>query len=166
MVFNQNEPFMLNRYHVVDVGHRIVGVGSVGMRAYLALLLGNDDNDPLFLQVKESTLPAHAPYVAPLPSLMANITACVWSLDSAPCRLQRYYAGRYPRRRASLLRAPDEKHEGIDSRGVSHRRGILLLCRGVRSIVVEGTCPRWRRCRHQRLLRRIHSARRSLGKLG
>jgi len=55
--------FMLNRYHLVDVGHRIVGVGSVGTRAYLALLMGNDDNDPLFLQVKEATAPAHAPYL-------------------------------------------------------------------------------------------------------
>ena len=42
--------------------HRIVGVGSVGTRAYLALLMGNDDNDPLFLQVKEAVSPAHAPY--------------------------------------------------------------------------------------------------------
>jgi uncharacterized protein (DUF2252 family) len=59
--------FMLNRYHVVDVVHRVVGVGSVGTRAYLALLMGNDDNDPLFLQVKECASPAHAPYVPPLP---------------------------------------------------------------------------------------------------
>ena len=59
--------FMLNRYHVVDVAHRVVGVGSVGTRAYLALLMGNDDNDPLFLQVKECVEPAHAPYLPPLP---------------------------------------------------------------------------------------------------
>src|SRR5579862_5834756 len=59
--------FMLRRYHVVDVAHRIVGVGSVGTRAYLALLFGNSDDDPLFLQVKEAAAPAHAPYVPPLP---------------------------------------------------------------------------------------------------
>ena len=59
--------FMLSRYHVADICHRVVGVGSVGTRAYLALLFGNDDNDPLFLQVKESVAPAHAPYVPPLP---------------------------------------------------------------------------------------------------
>ena len=59
--------FMLNRYHVADICHRVVGVGSVGTRAYLALLFGNDDNDPLFLQVKESAAPAHAPYVPKLP---------------------------------------------------------------------------------------------------
>ncbi len=59
--------YMLSRYHVVDVAHRIVGVGSVGTRAYLALLFGNGDDDPLFLQIKESVSPAHAPYVPPLP---------------------------------------------------------------------------------------------------
>jgi len=59
--------FMLARYHVVDVAHRVVGVGSVGTRAYLALLFGNSDNDPLFLQVKEAVAPAHAPYLPPLP---------------------------------------------------------------------------------------------------
>jgi len=55
--------FMLARYHVADVAHRVVGVGSVGTRAYLALLFGNGDGDPLFLQVKESVAPAHGPYV-------------------------------------------------------------------------------------------------------
>ena len=59
--------FMLSRYHVADVAHRVVGVGSVGTRAYLALLFGNGDNDPLFLQVKEAAPPAHGPYVPQLP---------------------------------------------------------------------------------------------------
>jgi uncharacterized protein (DUF2252 family) len=57
---------MLSRYHVADVAHRVVGVGSVGTRAYLALLFGNGDNDPLFLQVKEAAPPAHAPYLPQL----------------------------------------------------------------------------------------------------
>jgi uncharacterized protein (DUF2252 family) len=57
--------FMLNRYGVTDVVHRVVGVGSVGTRAYLALLFGNGDDDPLFLQLKEATSPAHAPYLPP-----------------------------------------------------------------------------------------------------
>jgi uncharacterized protein (DUF2252 family) len=57
---------MLNRYHIADVAHRVVGVGSVGTRAYLVLLFGNSDDDPLFLQVKEATNPAHAPYLPPL----------------------------------------------------------------------------------------------------
>jgi uncharacterized protein (DUF2252 family) len=59
--------FMLNRYHLADVAHRVVGVGSVGTRAYLALLFENGENDPLFPQVKESVETAHAPYLPPLP---------------------------------------------------------------------------------------------------
>jgi uncharacterized protein (DUF2252 family) len=55
--------FMLGRYAVADVAHRVVGVGSVGTRAYLALCFGNGDDDPLFLQVKEAITPAHAPYL-------------------------------------------------------------------------------------------------------
>jgi uncharacterized protein (DUF2252 family) len=57
--------FMLRRYSVADVCHRVVGVGSVGLRAYLVLLFGNGDDDPLFLQVKEAVAPAHAPYLPP-----------------------------------------------------------------------------------------------------
>jgi uncharacterized protein (DUF2252 family) len=56
--------FMFNKYRIADVAHRVVGVGSVGTRAYLVLLFGNGDGDPLFLQVKEATVPAHAPFVA------------------------------------------------------------------------------------------------------
>jgi uncharacterized protein (DUF2252 family) len=55
--------YMLSRYHIADVAHRVVGVGSIGTRAYLALLLGNSDEDPLFLQVKEAGVPVHAPYL-------------------------------------------------------------------------------------------------------
>jgi uncharacterized protein (DUF2252 family) len=58
--------FMLARYHVAAVAHRVVGVGSVGTRDYLVLLFGNGDDDPLFLQVKESVMAAHARYLPPL----------------------------------------------------------------------------------------------------
>jgi uncharacterized protein (DUF2252 family) len=66
LTLSRERRFMLSRYRVADVAHRVVGVGSVGTRAYLALLFGNGDNDPLFLQVKEATIPAHAPYLPPL----------------------------------------------------------------------------------------------------
>jgi uncharacterized protein (DUF2252 family) len=58
---------MLGRYHVADVCHRVVGIGSVGTRAYLALMFGIGDDDPLFLQVKECVPAAHAPYLPKLP---------------------------------------------------------------------------------------------------
>jgi uncharacterized protein (DUF2252 family) len=46
---------LLERFEVVDVAHKVVGVGSVGTRAFIALLQGRDEQDPLFLQVKEAT---------------------------------------------------------------------------------------------------------------
>jgi uncharacterized protein (DUF2252 family) len=64
--------YLLGRYHVVDVAQRVVGVGSVGTRDYIVLLFGNDEHDPLFLQVKEATAPGAEPYVAPLPREFRN----------------------------------------------------------------------------------------------
>src|SRR5215203_6595446 len=45
---------LLDRYHFVDTARKVVGVGSVGTRAYVVLLEGRDQDDPLFLQVKEA----------------------------------------------------------------------------------------------------------------
>jgi len=44
----------LEEYRYVHVAYKMVGVGSVGTRCYIMLLLGRDHNDPLFLQVKEA----------------------------------------------------------------------------------------------------------------
>ena len=54
---------LLERYRFVDLARKVVGVGSVGTRAWIALMLGRDDRDPLFLQFKEaqpSVLEAYA----------------------------------------------------------------------------------------------------------
>ncbi len=45
---------LLRKYHLVDVAHKVVGVGSVGTRCYVALLMGSEEGDPLFLQVKQA----------------------------------------------------------------------------------------------------------------
>jgi uncharacterized protein (DUF2252 family) len=46
---------LLERFQVVDLARKVVGVGSVGTRAWIGLLEGRDGEDPLFLQVKEAT---------------------------------------------------------------------------------------------------------------
>jgi uncharacterized protein (DUF2252 family) len=46
---------LLERFQLVDVARKVVGVGSVGTRAFIVLLQGRDQGDPLFLQVKEAT---------------------------------------------------------------------------------------------------------------
>jgi uncharacterized protein (DUF2252 family) len=55
---------LLERFEFVDAARKVVGVGSVGTRAFIVLLQGRDMDDPLFLQIKEATasvLEAHLP---------------------------------------------------------------------------------------------------------
>lgn len=55
--------FLFDRYRPIDVGFKVVGTGSVGTRDYIVLLLGHDEDDPLFLQVKEEPPSHYAPYL-------------------------------------------------------------------------------------------------------
>jgi len=54
---------LLARYRVVDVGFKVVGTGSVGLRDYVVYLEGNGPYDPLFIQIKEEVASAYAPYL-------------------------------------------------------------------------------------------------------
>src|SRR3954471_7658276 len=45
---------LLDGYRFVDMARKVVGVGSVGTRAWIVLMSGRDGNDPLFLQCKEA----------------------------------------------------------------------------------------------------------------
>ena len=45
---------LLEEFELSDLARKVVGVGSVGTRAYIALMLGRDGQDPLFLQMKEA----------------------------------------------------------------------------------------------------------------
>jgi uncharacterized protein (DUF2252 family) len=54
---------LLERFQIVDAARKVVGVGSVGTRAFIVLLQGRDAQDPLFLQVKEATASVLEPYV-------------------------------------------------------------------------------------------------------
>jgi uncharacterized protein (DUF2252 family) len=55
--------YLLERFQVVDMARKAVGVGSVGTRAFIVLLQGRDAQDPLFLQIKEATASVLEPYV-------------------------------------------------------------------------------------------------------
>ncbi|MER6420533.1 DUF2252 domain-containing protein [Streptomyces sp. NPDC001137] len=68
---SEERRLLLDRYRFVDAARKVVGVGSVGLRCFVVLLTGRDQNDPLFLQIKEARksvweehLP-HGPYVHP-----------------------------------------------------------------------------------------------------
>jgi uncharacterized protein (DUF2252 family) len=54
---------LLQRYTFVDFAQKTVGVGSVGTRCYVVLMRGNDDDDPLFLQIKEASASELEPYL-------------------------------------------------------------------------------------------------------
>ncbi|HEX6753015.1 MAG TPA: DUF2252 domain-containing protein [Solirubrobacterales bacterium] len=56
---------LLDSYRFVDAALKVVGVGSVGTRAWIALMLGRDGGDPLFLQMKEAQRSVLEPYAAP-----------------------------------------------------------------------------------------------------
>ncbi|WP_238324506.1 DUF2252 domain-containing protein [Pseudacidobacterium ailaaui] len=51
------------QYRPVDVGFKVVGTGSVGLRDYLVFMEGNGSGDPLFLQIKEEPVSAYAEYL-------------------------------------------------------------------------------------------------------
>ena len=54
---------LLERFRYVDAARKVVGVGSVGTRAWVVLLLGRDGEDPLFLQAKEAQPSVLEPYL-------------------------------------------------------------------------------------------------------
>ncbi len=49
-----NRRILLEQFQITDFARKVVGVGSVGTRAFIALLTGRDGRDPLFLQAKEA----------------------------------------------------------------------------------------------------------------
>ena len=54
---------LLERFRYADAARKVVGVGSVGTRAWIILMLGHDDNDPLFLQMKEAEASVLEPFL-------------------------------------------------------------------------------------------------------
>ena len=56
---------LFDQYRLVDFARKVVGVGSVGTRSWMALLLGDDDHDALFLQAKEAGPSALEQFVGP-----------------------------------------------------------------------------------------------------
>ena len=58
---------LINRYHPDDIARKVVGVGSVGTRAWVALLHGKDEDDPLVLQMKEANASVVERFYQPAP---------------------------------------------------------------------------------------------------
>jgi len=60
---SRDRRLLLERFRYVDAARKVVGVGSVGTRAWIVLMLGRDDDDPLFLQAKEAEASVLEPYL-------------------------------------------------------------------------------------------------------
>jgi uncharacterized protein (DUF2252 family) len=54
---------LLGQFVLSDFARKVVGVGSVGTRSWIALLLGRDDGEPLFMQIKEANASVLEPYL-------------------------------------------------------------------------------------------------------
>ena len=59
----RNRRRLLESYRYAHMARKVVGVGSVGTRAWIVLFLGRDDQDPLFLQAKEAEASVLEPYL-------------------------------------------------------------------------------------------------------
>ena len=55
---------LLESFHYVHIARKVVGVGSVGTRTWILLMMGRNDRDPLFLQVKEAQASVLEPYLS------------------------------------------------------------------------------------------------------
>ena len=68
---------LLERFRYVDAARKVVGVGSVGTRAWIMLLLGRDNADPLFLQFKEAEASVLEPFLgaSDVPSSTASASS-------------------------------------------------------------------------------------------
>jgi uncharacterized protein (DUF2252 family) len=56
---------LLEEFQLTDIARKVVGVGSVGTRAWVALMLGRDGQDPLFLQLKEAEASVFEEHLGP-----------------------------------------------------------------------------------------------------
>ncbi len=115
---------LLEQYRVVDVARKVVGVGSVGTRCWVALLLGRDTHDPLFLQIKEAEHSVFENYTAP---------------SKYHHRGHRVVAGQ------RLMQAASDIflgwHESDDLDGEQHHYYVRQLRDGKASIAIESLTP-------------------------
>ena len=107
---------LLERFELVDVARKVVGVGSVGTRAYIGLLQGRDQDDPLFLQVKEATASVLEDHLPKSRYRAARRTRRAGTADDAG--RERHLPGLDQGRRGQPLPvlAPAARHEGLGRR--------------------------------------------------
>ena len=108
---------LLEQYDLAHIARKVVGVGSVGTRAWIALFLGRDDGDPLFLQVKEAEASVLEPFLgrSEYSNCGQRVVAGQRLMQSASDMFlgwKRVTTGQPRRPTARLLRPPAARLEG------------------------------------------------------
>ena len=116
---------LVDRYHLVDFAVKVVGVGSVGTRCYILLLM-SVDNDPMILQVKEARRSVLEPYTQKC--RYENQGERVVVGPTAHAVVERYLPGMGARQaRLRLLRAAIAGHEVLRAARARHGRAFHPL---------------------------------------
>ena len=115
---------LLNDFELLQMARKVVGVGSVGTRAWIVLLVGRDGDDPLFLQAKEA---------------QASVLEQFAGKSSYTNHGQRVVAGQHMMQAASDIFLGWERAEGID--GVSRDFYLRQLRDWKGSIDIEKMIP-------------------------
>ena len=100
------------RLRLVDVAHKVVGVGSVGLRAYVALLEGSSADDVVFLQLKQARRSVLARYVHGESAWHAHQGQRVVEYQQALQTVSDPLLGWTTMDGAAVLRAAVPEHEG------------------------------------------------------
>jgi uncharacterized protein (DUF2252 family) len=116
---------LLERFRYAHAARKVVGVGSVGTRDWVALMLGRDDNDPLFLQIKQAQASVLEPFLGK--SRYSN-------------HGQRVVEGQRLMQAASDIMLGWDRVTGID--GVKRDFYARQLWDQKGSVVIEGMTPR------------------------
>ena len=107
-----NHRVLLSKYYFVDIARKVVGVGSVGTRTWVMLLMsGGDGDDPLFLQIKEADASVLEPYMGEKRLLKPWRAGSTGAALDATCK--RYVPGLDPWRASRSLCAAVTRHEVI-----------------------------------------------------
>jgi len=115
---------LLEGYELVDVARKVVGVGSVGTRAWILLFEGRDSNDPLFLQAKEAE---------------ASVLEAFVGKSRYTNHGERVVAGQHLMQAASDIFLGWQRVEGLD--GVNRDFYLLQLRDWKGSFEIEGALP-------------------------
>ena len=141
--------FLLNRYRYQDAAQKVVGVGSVGTRAWAVLLAGKDADDPLVMQVKEAQQSVVERFWRPSGFAHAGSAWCRGSGSSNRRAISCWLDERRepPRRAARLLRAAAVERQGLDRPRGHWRGGAALdgapLRLGARALRMRARATAW-----------------------